>query len=442
MARKALGAIALTALAGLTLAACSSTTDEPATSGSSDSSDQAIAGEVTFVTWRTDLIADGTFDEYAKQFNEMYPEATVVFEGITDYEGEMQTRLSTTKYGDVLGIPNSVLPDQLSDFFEPLGQTADLAADYRFLAAKSYEGVQYGIALGGNANGLIYNTEVFEAAGVTELPKTEEEFIAALQQIKDNTDAIPLYTNYKDGWPLSQWSGNLGAVTGDPDAVNTMAHAEAPWTEGSDIYAIDSLIFEAVAAGLTEDDPLTTNWEQSKVDFATGKIAVMALGSWAISQMQGAATDNGVDPSAVGYMAFPATAEDGVQYATVGGDYNLGINVNSEVKAAARAWIDFLIEESGFTETQGMVSPLLSAPLPSNLAGMSDNGVELIELNPAPAGEEALFNTVASEAQIDIWGNIYRQKLVDIARGAADGDKDSYFAELNAAWADAVAANS
>ncbi len=428
------GVIALGALAALALSSCSGAGSAQPSQGI----DGEVAGEVTFVTWRTDLIQDGTFEEYAEQFNAAYPDATVTFEGITDYEGEMRTRLSTTNYGDVLGLPNSVLPDQFADFFEPLGQTEELAEKYRFLAPKSYEGVQYGIALGGNANGLIYNKDVFEQAGVTELPKTEEEWLDALQQIADNTDAISLYTNYKDGWPLSQWSGNLGAVTGDPDFVNEMAHEDAPWTEGTDIYAIDSLIYESVAAGLTEDDPLTTNWEQSKVDFATGRIATMALGSWAISQMQFAAEDNGIDPDVVGYMTFPATA-DGTQYAIVGGDYNLAINKNSSVKAAAKAWIDWLIEESGFTETQGMVSPLIADPLPSNLAGLSDEGVELIELNPAPAGEEALFNNIADTSQIDIWGNIYRQKLVDIARGAADGDKSSYFAELNERWAAARA---
>src|SRR5690606_25833599 len=232
---------------------------------------------------------------------------------------------------------------------------------------------------------------------------------------------------------------NLGAITGDPDASNKMAEQDSPWTEGSDIYAIDSVIYEAVAGGYTEDDPLTTNWEQSKADFATGKIATVALGSWSISQMQLAATDNGIDPGVVAYMTFPATAADGKQYAIVGGDYNLGINKHSEVKEAARAWIDWLIEESGFTDTQGMVSPLIDKALPDNLAGLGEEGVELLELNPAPAGKEALFNNIADTAQIDIWGNIYRQKLVDIARGAASGDKASYFAELNQRWADARA---
>ena len=430
--RRAVGVVAFAAASAVVLAGCAGGSG----GGTDESTDGKVTGDVTFVTWRTDLISDGTFDKYAAEFHKKYPDATVKFEGITDYEGEMTTRLSTSDYGDVLGIPNSVAPKQLADYFVPLGKTEDLKTDYRFLAAKSYDGVQYGLALGGNANGLVYNTDVFKKAGITEVPRTEDEWLTALHAIKDKTDAIPLYTNYKDGWPMSQWSGNLGAVSGDAETVNAMAKDAAPWTEGTDIYAIDSLLYDTVAEGLTEADPLTTNWEQSKVDFATGKIAVMALGSWAISQLQGAAKDNDIDPAVVGYMTFPSMA-DGKQYAIVGGDYNLAINIHSNVKAAAKAWIDFLIQDSGFTETQGMVSSRLSMALPDNLTGLSDAGVKLIELNAAPAGEESLFTDIANKSQIDIWGNLYRQKLVDIARGAADGDKDSYFKDLNKRWADA-----
>ncbi|WP_243231056.1 ABC transporter substrate-binding protein [Microbacterium sp. CIAB417] len=434
MAKKLIAGAAFTVVAALALTGCSGGAADDA----NNKIDGDVKGEVKFVTWRTDLIQDGTFDKYAEEFHAKYPDATVTFEGITDYEGELRTRLSTENYGDVLGIPNSVQPDQFADYFEPLGQTSDLASTYRFLAPKSYDGTQYGLALGGNANGLVYNTSVFKEAGITELPKSEDEFLADLKQIAAKTDATPLYTNYKDGWPLSQWTGDVGAITGNPDALNEMTTQDAPWTEGTDIYAIDSLIFDATSAGLIEADPLTSNWEQSKVDFAAGKIATMALGSWAISQLQAAATDNGESADTVGYMTFPASA-DGTQYAVVGGDYNLGINIHSKVKAAAKAWIDFLLEDSGFTSDQGMVSALLADPLPDNLAGLTDNGVQLLELNAAPAGEESLLTNIADKAQIDLYGNIYRQKLVDIARGAASGDKQSYFDELNAAWADARA---
>lgn len=438
MKMRRVAAIAATSTVALALAACSGST-APETSGSDDGTGE-ISGNITFLTNRTDLVEDGTFDGYVADFQEAYPDVNVSVEGITNYADDVRTRMSTPNgYGDVLMIPASVPADEFATFFEPLGTVDELAATYRFQAPASYDGTQYGIALGGNANGVLYNTAVFEDAGIADLPTTPDEFLAALQQISDNTDAVPLYTNYKDGWPLGgQWFSNVGAVSGNVDAQNEMAHDEAPWTEGNDVYVIDSLLYDVVASGLNEDDPLTTNWEQSKSDFATGKIGTMVLGSWSISQFQAAAEDAGVDPSVVGFMAFPATAEDGVQYATIGGDYNLAINVNSGNKAAARAWMDFLLEDSGFTDSQGMISALVSADLPSNLSSLADNSVELIESAPAPAGEEGLLNQTADASQVDVWGNLYRQKLVDTARGQASGDKASFFADLNARWAEAV----
>lgn len=418
---------------------CAGTLVLTSCAGNNAPSDDAKAeGEITFLTNRTDLETNGTWDAYIKEFQKTYPDVDVKVEAITNYGDDVRTRLNSPNgYGDVLSIP--IIPgDQFGDFFEPLGKTADMEKEYRFLTQSSYDGVQYGIALGGNANGIMYNTEVFKKAGITELPRTNEEFIEALKKVKANTDAIPYYTNYKDGWPLGgQWSSNIGAVTGDVDASNEMAHDKAPWTEGTDIYGIDSLLYDIVHEGLSEPDPLTTNWEQSKGDFVTGKIGAMVLGSWALSQFQAAAKDAGVDPSVVGYMAFPANTAD-KQYSVIGGDYGLAINKNSSHKAAARAWLDWLIQKSGFTDKEGTISAVRSAPLPQNLSSLSDGGVELIELTPAPAGEEALFNNIADESQVDIWGNLYRQRLVDTARGQAPGDKASFFAELNEKWGAAV----
>ena len=433
MAKKALAGIALLATAAVAISGCAA----GGGAGDADNTiDGDVKGDIKVVTWRTDLVEDGTFDKYAEEFNKEYPDVNVTFEGITDYAGEMLTRMSTTNYGDVIGIP-AIQPDQYEQFLEPLGDTADFEDTYRFLPAASYEGTQYGIAFGGNANGIVYNKKVFEEAGVTELPTTEEAWLDALQKVADNTDAIPMYTNYKDGWPLTQSFGSLGAVTHDADAPITLAEDPAPWTEGTDIYAIDGLLYDTVAAGLTEDDPLTTNWEQSKVDLGTGKIATMPLGSWAISQMQAAAEDNGGSADDIGFMTFPASV-DGTQYSVIGGDYNLAVSKHSKAKAAAWAWIQWVVADSGYTEAQGMVSPLKDAALPDSLTDFEAAGVELMEINPAPAGKEGLLNEVSSDSQIDLYGPIYRQKLIDIARGAADGDKDSYFAELNERWGASV----
>ncbi len=313
----------------------------------------------------------------------------------------------------------------------------ELSADYRFVQEQSFEGNGYGIAITGNASGILYNKRVWAEAGVTEVPTSHEEFNAALHAIADNTDAIPYYTNYADGWPMSQWE-SLHAFTGDPDADNVLARTDAPWAEGEEHYQIDSLLYDIVADGLSEPDPLTTNWEESKTLIGSGQVATMVLGSWAIVQMQQAAEDAGFSADDIGYMPFPSQV-DGVSYSTIGGDYKQGTNVHSDNIPAARAWIEWFTNESGHAFDEGGVSPIVDCPEPTTLGDFEPLGVQYVELNPPPAGEETLLSDIRTTSEIDLGGNVYRQRLVDIARGAADGDMASYFEELNTRWADARA---
>ncbi len=275
--------------------------------------------------------------------------------------------MNTQDYGDVLPIPNSVTADQLATFFEPLGSVDELKDRYRFVRTEqTFEDKVYGVAITGNAQGFVYNKTVWQAAGATVPPKTPDEFLAGLQAIKDRTEAIPLYTNYKDKWPLGQWENLRGGVTGDPDAVIKLGEDTAPWAAGKEHYVFDSLLFDAVQRGLVEPDPSTTNWEQSKVLLGTGKVATMMLGSWSIVQMQQAAPNK----TDIGYMPFPAQT-GGAFHTVVSGDYKNGINVNSKNKATAKAWIDWFATESGYAVDQGGISPVISDQLPDTLADLT-----------------------------------------------------------------------
>ncbi len=403
-------------------------------SGGEENTSGEPGGEITVLTWRTDLVEDGTFDDYVEQFKAKYPDVTdVKVEGITDYEGEVKTRMSTDNYGDVLAIPGSVTPDQLGDFFEPLGDQAELEKTYRWLNDKSFEGKSYGIPVVGNVQGLVYNKKAWEAAGITDFPTTPDEFLEDLATLKAADPEIdPLYTNYKDGWPLTAWEYYRGGISADPDYVNEMVTWDDPWSDGRDHEVIDGLLYDVVAEGLTEADPTTTNWEQSKQLLGTGKIGVMLLGSWAIPQMQQAAEDAGESADDIAYMPFPAQA-DGAFHATAGGDYNLGINVNSKNKVTARAWIDWFNHESGFSEAQVGLSPLVEGDVPAALVDFVDQ-VELIQMNPAPEGKESLFSDIDTASGIVTTDPKYRQKIIDDARSGAR-TKQQVFDDLNAAWA-------
>jgi ABC-type glycerol-3-phosphate transport system substrate-binding protein len=343
--------------------------------------------------------------------------------------------MNTEDYGDVLLIPNTIAQADLPDYFEPLGTVEELSQTYRFIASEqAYEGNSYGLAITGNAQGIVYNKAVWAEAGVTEAPTSPEEFVAALQAVADNTDAIPLYTNYADGWPLTQWEGHRGTISADPNAGNDLADMDDPWAEGEEHFVIDSLLWDVVEAGLTEPDPTTTNWEESKTLLGTGEVSAMVLGSWAIQQMRDAA-DN---PDDIGYLPFPVQ-NDGTFYSTIGGDYKNGVNVHSENKAAALAWVFWFADESGYATDNGGLTPRVDGPTPDTLADFEELGVEYIELSPAEPGRESLVNDIDKLAEINLWSPDYRKRIVDAARGASGETKEEIFADLASKWAAARA---
>jgi len=423
--KKGLLTIGMTALAAVTLVGCSS--------GSSDSDVETI----TFINHKTDWETNGKWDEYIAKFNEKYPDIKVEVQTITDYAGQMKTRMNSKEYGDVLMIPGDISPKDYENFFEKLGATEELSEKYLGLNDRSYEGVQYGIPSQMNATGLVVNKKVFEDAGITEFPKTTEDFIAALKKIKENDSSIvPLYTNYAAGWTLSNWDFTRPGVSGDPDFTNEMTSDTSPFDEGDTMYTIYNTLYTVAKEGLIESDPTTSDWEQSKVDLANGKVAVMVLGSWAVPQIQKINEDNADN---IMFEAFPVTASDGKQYMPIGGDYNYGINVNSKHKKAARKFIDWMVNESDYAVDNGGIPTVKGAEYPKALQDSQDAGVELIEENPAPEGKESLFSDINNESELGIGStDTEKQRIIDAAVGNSKESFDDIMKDFNTRWANAI----
>ena len=319
-------ALALTLALSLgMLAGCGGGSKEPEYSGPSyaelkvgeDYTD--LKAELRVITHRTDLIQEDPekrdFTNFVKEFNALYPNITINYEGITNYNDDMTARISSSNWGDICMVPTTVLLPDLGSYFHPLCQLSEIEADYNFATNRQYDGVVYGIPSTGNAQGIIYNKKVAEAAGYTSenLPKTPDEFLTFLQAIKDNTDAIPLYTNFAAGWTMTAWDAYIyGGATADPDWKNiTMPQTKDPFADqgnGTGAYAVYKLLYDAVSMGLTEESPTATDWEGSKPMINNGEIGTMVLGSWAIIQMQEA----GPNAADIGYMPFPITQPDGI----------------------------------------------------------------------------------------------------------------------------------
>ncbi len=360
---------------------------------------QDITADITFLTNRTDIV-DTVYKGYAEEFNKLYPNITVTYEGITDYAESMTLRLTNGDWGDICLIPTSVDKSEFSTYFTALGDYSVLNNTYNFVTEKTYGNVVYGIPNGGTAGGVAYNKKVWAAAGITELPKTPDEFLADLKLIKEKTDAIPLYTNFAAGWPMGAWNDYVGiASNGDTAYKNTtLLHTRNPFSkneENSGPYAVFYTLYNAVADGLVEEDPASSDWESSKVMINNGQIGAMVLGSWCVQQFK----DAGDNPDDIGYMPFPISVK-GVQSAAAGGNYAYAINkyASADNQIASMIYIKWLLEESTIFEDEGSIPALKNSPLPDSLSEF--DGVELLSDDAALEGEENLYDDVRNTAEV------------------------------------------
>lgn len=413
MALAIVGAMTMTSMIG-----CGSSTSS---GGSSSSKGKTL----TVLTHRTDM--DETFKTYAEEFEKTHEGVTVKFENLNDYQNTISTRMGTNDYGDVLMIPANITKNQYPDFFEPLGTYDELSQKYDYLSDVNVDGTIYGLATGANANGFVYNKEVFDKAGVTELPKTPEEYVNALKQIKEKCpDVIPYYTNYKDSWTLTNFSNGIEtSMAGDTDYLNKMFYDKNEFLPGSVTYTSLKLLYDAVANQCVEQDPMTSDWEYSKQAMADGKIGVMCLGSWAIGQIK-AKSQN---PDNIKFMAAPSTV-NGKQNIQVAADYRMGVNKNSENKEVAKDFVKFFVER--YPQDSNMLSSLKGTELPDFLK--TGGNVELIQQKAGTTEQAKDFDAVQKESLINLSDPTWIKTVIEIGLGNGKQSFDDYMKSLNESW--------
>lgn len=378
-----------------------------------------ISGKITFLTNRTDMIGK-EYDEYLKRFNEKYPNIKVEFEASqTDYNQQAKVRMAGDELPDVMfipTIPNSDLPK----YFLPLDDLG-LNDNMTFKDFKAFDGKVYGLSSGNSTSGIVYNKKAFADAGITEIPKTWDEFLAACEKLKQK-GIVPLASNFKDKWPLNNWVYDLPRVIeNNPDFPNAKLNTDTPFTMDNGYGKALSLIRELNEKGYLEKDINSTNWEQSKKDVASGKFAMYFLGNWVINQVIGAGTtaDN------VGFFPLPYD-NSGTVRAALSPDFFYAVSKNSKSPDAAKAFVKWMLEDSGYADFAGFIPPLKDKE--STLAQLKEfkaTGVELQEGTP----DNMDVANISNKAQLDL--PALAQEFV-LAK-----DPQSVLDKWNKAWAKA-----
>lgn len=414
------------------LTACTNGTNTPQNTENTPNN-QGIGGTLKVVTSRTD--AEKLFEVIEKDFIAQYPEVTdIIWESSADYDNYITTRMNTTDYGDVLFIPFSMSgePQMYPEFFEPLGTVEELSKTYIDVTEADFEGVVYGLPAALNTLGMIYNKAVLEQAGIEVFPTTQEAFIEACEQIKEKTDAIPFFTNYERG--LGTWGGTLSSFGGENYKAETLEKGTA-FEEGQPIREVMDLFYELTSEGYTEPDPITLDFAKGKQMLAEGKIAMMMKGS------QDAKAINALDPQNSVAIAPIPVMRNGKTSLALGAPEVVGINVNSQNKETARAFLDFFIsQKSQYAADLGGMSPSKDDLTAEEKQLFENNNIVLTAPQTSP-DVEVRYNQIANEVGVARLTDVLQQVINKGLYPDQSESYEDYVEELHKRWEKAAGEN-
>ena len=373
-------------------------------------------------------IDETIMQKYIQAFQQKYPNIVIEYTGYPDYEGNIQTRLKNNDYGDVLFIPASIDPAGVMKYFEPLGDVATLSTKYNFVRnAYVLDNQVYSLPSSAYLKGFIYNKEVFNKAGITEAPRNQATFIDDLKMIKERTDAIPFYTCEEMKWILVDWSFfPFIEITGDSEyKASKFVYEKNPFLKNGNYYEGYKLLYDIVNNNLHEGNYKVNDWSELCRKLNSGEIASIVAGTWAYSQIK----DAGENKDAIAFMPYPNEI-NGEQYSTIGIDYGYCINKNSTNKDAARKFIEFMLDESGYALDNDRISIVKSDPLPEIYSKISNLNIQINK--PFDSESFNYYNILSSGGAPDTAERI--MDVIDIASGKKAGNYDELMHSWNSLW--------
>ena len=287
------------------------------------------------------------------------PDATPFFEDVTaafeeqtgatlDVQfvqwAEAKDRFATAIAGDTLPdvaelgttwTPEYADAGVLTDLTARVEETG-LGADFvpALVEAGTVDGATYGMPWYAGVRSIVYRTDVFEAAGITEMPTTWDELVEVGNAIKEaEPDMLP--------WPIAgdNQFGVASFIWGAGGEIATQT--DGTWE--SQLTTPEAREGVAFYTGLaTEHEfstPAASTWNEADLrdSFTAGEAAMMIAGNWTIGAIVEAAPDL---EGSIG--AFPIPGRDGGINPSFLGGSHLGIFNSTDNEDLAWAFVELM----------------------------------------------------------------------------------------------------
>lgn len=297
---------------------------------------------LTIESWRNDDLVIWQ-DVLIPAFNAHYPDIEVIFAPTApaEYNAALDAKLQGGTAGDLITCrpfdkslelfnkghlaPLNDLPGM--EHFGPVARSAWITDDGSTV---------FCVPMASVIHGFLYNVKIFEELGLSE-PQTEEEFLALLQKIKDESDYAPLVMGTHDQWEAATmgfqnigpnyWKGEegrLGLING------TIGYNEDGFLEA----------FRALARWkdyLPEGYQALTYPDAQNLFAVLEEGAIYAAGSWDIGYFQQLNPD-----LEMGAFKPPLPAGAEKCYISDHVDIAIGLNAASPNKEAALKFLEWV----------------------------------------------------------------------------------------------------
>ena len=316
----------------------------PAAEPSAEEEEVAEAEPVTIQFWHTYSIETETpflQDVLIPEFEAANP--NIIVEQVQVPYDEFRRKLLTSIAGgtapdlirsDIIWVPEFADMGALValDEFMPDFNTYRDAVFPGPLATNFFNGHYYGLPLDTNTRVLVYNKDMFEAAGVDGPPETMEEFLAACEQIKSlGEDKYCFADGGAYAWAVNPWIWSFGGDVTDPDIT-----VASGYLDGANTQAAYEFLKNLIDEGYIHPGILGGGVD-AWGGFDNDEIAMILEGPWFPPIFAG------IDPDkAYGLALMPAGA--GGPVSVVGGE-DIVMFQQSQNKEAAAEFIRFMLSE-------------------------------------------------------------------------------------------------
>lgn len=297
------------------------------------------SGRVQIEFFQNKPEAKASFDALIDKFNASQSRIHVIQVNPPDAETVLKTRVVKNDIPDIIGMGATdtySLLAQSGIFLDMTDSPLLEHVDSNYVQMlKDVAGMDevIGVPFATNANGIMYNKEMFKELGLS-IPKSWDQLLSTAQKVKD-AGKIPFYFTYKDDWqtvlPFNALASNLGGIE------FYMDRREGKVTFADKYQEIAEKQLELLEYG--HGDNFGKSYADGNRAFARGESAMYIQGTWAIPEIRKANPD-----MEMGFFPIP-TGNDPEQNKLVSGvDTLLAISKDTKYKEEAKEFVAFLLE--------------------------------------------------------------------------------------------------